>query len=82
MVKLIGFTAAVLTTVSFLPQAVKVIRTRNTAGISLTMYVVFATGVFLWLVYGLFMHDTPIIFANFITLILSVIILIMKLRYK
>lgn len=79
---IIGLMAAACTTISFLPQAIKVIRTRNTKDLSLPMYVILTTGVFLWLVYGIFIVDWPIIVANSITIIFCLIILGMKLKYK
>jgi len=82
MITLIGLAAATLTTSSFIPQAIKTIRTRNTKGLSLTMYVVFSTGVLIWLVYGIAIHDFPVTIANAITLIFALIILIYKLKYK
>lgn len=78
----IGLAAAMLTTFAFLPQAIKIIRTRHTKDISLVMYIIFTTGIALWLIYGLFIKDLPIIVANIITLVLSISILIMKIRYK
>lgn len=80
-IELIGFTAALLTTISFVPQAWKVFRTRQTGDLSAGMFALFALGVGLWLVYGLFLESAPIIVANFITLILAGYILMMKLRY-
>lgn len=77
---LIGTLAACLTTASFLPQAVKVFQTRNTAGISLTMYAMFCLGVALWLAYGIMADAMPVILANAVTLILASGILAMKLR--
>jgi MtN3 and saliva related transmembrane protein len=77
----IGYAAAVLTTVSFVPQVWHTWRTRDVGGISLPMYVVFATGVFLWLVYGLVADAWPIVVANAITFALAVAILAMKLRW-
>lgn len=77
----VGYAAAVLTTVSFVPQVWHTWRTRNVAGISLGMYVVFATGVFLWLLYGVLMDAWPIVVANGITFALSVAILAMKLKW-
>lgn len=74
---LIGAIAAVLTTVSFAPQALSAIRTRNTAGISLLMYVLFTIGVVCWLVYGLMLRSAPLILANAVTLGLAGIILSM-----
>jgi MtN3 and saliva related transmembrane protein len=80
--ELIGYLAAVLTTVSFVPQAWHTFRTRDVAGISLGMYSVFALGVALWLVYGLLLAAWPIVVANAITLALALAILAMKLRYR
>ena len=81
-ITLIGLCAAALTTLSFVPQAVQVIRTRNTKDLSLSMYIIFTGGVLLWLVYGFLIGDVPIMFCNTITLVLAVIILGMKLKYK
>ena len=80
MTETIGLFAAVLTTVSFLPQTVLVIRTGNTDGISAVMYALFTSGVACWLVYGVFEQSLPVMLANSITLVLASIILAMKLR--
>ena len=77
----IGYSAAVLTTVSFVPQVWHTWRTRDVGGISLPMYLVFATGVFLWLVYGVMAGAWPIVVANAITLALALAILAMKARW-
>jgi MtN3 and saliva related transmembrane protein len=77
----IGFAAAVLTSASFIPQAVMTIRTRDTRGISRGMYVIFTIGVALWLVYGIALESWPMIFANSATLVLAATILALKLRY-
>lgn len=77
---LIGSLAATLTTASFLPQLLKVLKDRNTQGISLTMYVIFTTGVALWWVYGALIGSLPILIANSITFIMALAILIMKWR--
>ena len=74
--------AAICTTVSFIPQAVKTIRTKNTTSISSVMYSLFAFGTLMWLIYGFLSDNIPIIIANAITLILAAIILYYKLRYK
>jgi MtN3 and saliva related transmembrane protein len=76
-----GFAAAALTTVSFIPQAVMTIRTRDTRSISRGMYAMFTVGVALWLVYGVMLGSWPMIFANTLTLILAATILALKLRY-
>lgn len=80
--ELIGYLAAVLTTISFVPQAWHTFRTRDVTGISLGMYSVFAFGVALWLLYGLLLAAWPIVVANAITLALALAILAMKLRYR
>jgi len=77
----IGYAAAVLTTVSFVPQAVMTIRTRDTRGISRGMYIIFTIGVALWLVYGIYVESGPMILANFVTLGLAGTVLALKLRY-
>lgn len=76
---IIGLVAALLTTSAFLPQAVKVVRTRETAAISLVMYALFSIGVALWLAYGLMTAQWTIVGANGVTLVFAVIILVMKL---
>jgi MtN3 and saliva related transmembrane protein len=78
---IVGFAAACLTTVSFLPQAWHTFRTRDVSGISLGMYACFTLGVFLWMIYGLIVGAWPIVVANAITLMLALGILVMKLRY-
>ena len=77
-----GFVAAVLTTASFLPQAVKTIRTKDTSGISLFMYSLFALGTLLWFLFGLFSNNMPIVVANAVTLVFAVIILVYKIKYR
>lgn len=80
MIDLIGMFAALLTTISFLPQAILVLRTGKTEGISLTMYALFTAGVAGWLAYGVLISSTPVIIANAVTLALAAIILIIKVR--
>lgn len=76
----IGSAAAFCTTVAFIPQIVHIIKTRNTSGISLTMYSIFTLGVVLWLIYGLILQSLPIILANVITLLLAGSVLVMKVK--
>ena len=78
--EMIGYLAAILTTSSFLPQAILTIRTRDTEGLSLGMYSIFTTGVFCWLIYGIFISDKAIIFANAITFLLAASILFVKIH--
>ncbi len=77
----IGYLAATLTTAAFVPQAIKTIRTRDTTGISLGMYVVFTLGIACWFGYGIVLQSWPMIIANVITFLLSATILAMKLRH-
>lgn len=81
VVTALGLVAATLTTISFLPQVLRTLRTRDTRSISVGMYAAFVTGVGLWLVYGLLTGDVPIIVANAITFVLSGIVFVLKLRY-
>lgn len=81
-ITLIGLLAAACTTLSFLPQAIKTIRTKDTRSISLSMYTLFTFGTLLWLLYGIFTNNLPIYLANGITLLFALIILIYKVRYK
>ena len=74
-VVLLGYAAAVLTSLSFLPQALLVIRTKSTGGISLLMYSAFTLGVTFWLIYGIASKAAPIIAANAVTLALAATIL-------
>lgn len=76
---MIGYLAATLTTVSFLPQAILTLKTRNTAALSLSMYSLFTLGVLAWLVYGCYLNDKAIIFSNAITFVLSISILSCKI---
>ena len=78
----IGYIAATLTTVSFVPQAWHTFSTKDVNGISLGMYSVFTVGIALWLAYGLMLNAWPIVIANVITLALASLILVMKLRYR
>jgi len=80
-VDLIGYAAATMTTVSFVPQLLRVIRLRSAREISLGMFLIFSLGTFSWLVYGLFTHSGPVMLANAVTLVLSLSILALKLWF-
>lgn len=79
-VTIIGFMAATCTTVSFIPQVLHILRTRDTKGISLSMYSIFTVGIACWLLYGCFLGSAPIIFANAVTLLLALTILFLKIK--
>ena len=76
---LIGYMAATLTTVSFLPQAILTLKARDTDSLSLGMYSLFTGGVLLWLIYGVYLTNTAIIAANAVTFLLASIILSIKI---
>lgn len=82
IITIIGLAAAFCTTASFLPQAIKTIQTKDTSGISLSMYGLFTFGTLLWLLFGLFSANIPVTAANFVTLIFATIILLYKIKYK
>ncbi len=77
----LGFVAAILTTSSFLPQAFKTIKTKDTSGISLFMYSLFSLGTLCWFLFGLFSHNMPVLIANAITLVFAAIVLGYKIKY-
>ena len=81
MIDALGLVAGALTTISFLPQLIKTVKSRSARDISLGMFVLFTLGVTLWLIYGFLTGAVPVIAANALTLILAVIILGLKLRY-
>ena len=77
----IGNLAAICTTISFVPQLVRVYRRKSATDISLGMFLFFSLGVLLWLLYGFMIHSQPVIAANSATLALSLAILVLKLYY-
>ena len=81
IIELIGSIAGIGTTIAFLPQVIRTWKTKSTQDISLAMYLVFCSGVFLWLIYGIGIMRWPVILANTFTFILACSVLAMKLRY-
>ncbi len=81
LVDLVGMIGAVLTTVCWLPQAIKIIRSRETSAISLAGTVAFTVGIAFWLVYGLALVDWPLITSNIVTLALMLVIVSLKVRH-
>jgi len=77
----LGLVAAALTTSSFIPQVVKVWRTKHAGDLSYGMFAVYSVGIWLWLVYGWLLGDLPLIVANGITFVLSMTILLLKIRF-
>jgi MtN3 and saliva related transmembrane protein len=80
-VEAVGYAAATLTTIAFVPQAVKALKDRATRSLSLGMYLIFTCGVLLWAVYGAYRRDWAIVTANVVTSLLSIAILVTKIRY-
>lgn len=76
---IIGYSAAFLTTVSFLPQVIKIIRTKDTKSLSLGMYLLLTAGIVLWITYGILRNDYVLIIANVFTILLTLIVLIYKI---
>lgn len=77
----VGAAGAVLTTICWLPQAVRVVRTRDTRAISLATNLIFATGILLWLIYGIALGNWPLIVANAVSMLFTLVIIAMKLRH-
>jgi MtN3 and saliva related transmembrane protein len=78
---LIGLVAGFFTTISFLPQVIKAWKSKSTKDISVGMYIVLAVGLLLWVFYGFAIDSTPIIITNAIGLILSLLVLLLKIKY-
>jgi MtN3 and saliva related transmembrane protein len=79
-VTLVGLLAGTLTTIAYVPQVVKSWRSGSTSDVSLTMFAIMVSGVTLWLIYGAFVHDIPIMVANGATLLLAGTVLVLKIR--
>jgi MtN3 and saliva related transmembrane protein len=82
MIDLLGLLAGALTTIAFVPQLLKLHATKSGKDVSARMFLIFSTGVMLWLVYGILIRSAPIIIANSLTLLMSLVILALKLRYN
>jgi MtN3 and saliva related transmembrane protein len=81
-IEILGLVAGFLTTASFIPQVIKIMKTRDASGISLIMYIALILGLILWCAYGFKNGQASIVAANGITLALALVILGMKLRYR
>jgi MtN3 and saliva related transmembrane protein len=82
LIESIGLMAGLLTTTAFIPQVWKIYQTKSGKDISARMFSLFSAGIVLWLVYGILLHSLPIILANAVTLVLSLTIIALKLRYR
>tara|TARA_B100000085_G_scaffold256802_1_gene257609 strand:+ start:208 stop:474 length:267 start_codon:yes stop_codon:yes gene_type:complete len=81
-IDIFGYFAAILTTVAFLPQLIKTLKTKKADDVSLTTLVMFIIGVFSWIIYGYKISSKPILIANLVTLILNLLILISKVYFS
>ncbi len=82
LIELMGIIAAIFTTLAFLPQTIRVIKTKSTQDLSWYWIVIFAFGVFLWLIYGILIMSIGVILGNFITFICLIIIIRYKFVYS
>jgi MtN3 and saliva related transmembrane protein len=81
-ITILGLGAATITTVSFLPQMFKTWQTKSAKDVSLVTLITFISGIFLWLIYGIYLQSLPIILANAVTLVFNFIILWLKIKYR
>ena len=81
-IDLFGFSAALLTTIAFIPQLYKTWQTKSAEDVSLIMLILFITGLICWIIYGLKINSIPILIANIITFIFNFSILILKITYR
>ena len=81
-IEIIGLAAAFLTTFGFVPQALRMIKTKDVSGISLSMYLVLVSGVICWLIYGILLERIAIILANSVSMLLQICIIMMKLKHR
>jgi len=81
MIEVLGLAAGSLTTIAFLPQLIQTWKSKSAKDISLGMFLLFTGGIILWLIYGIFMKDMPIILANSLTLVFASMILFFKIKY-
>jgi len=82
LITILGLVAGTLTTLAFLPQLFKIWRSKSAKDISFNTLIIFNIGIFLWLIYGIYLNALPIILANLFTLIFNMIIVWLKIRYK
>ena len=82
IIEIIGYLALFCTTISFIPQVIELYRKKSAKDISTSMYIIYALGMILWLIYTIWIKAVPLIIGNIISLILAIIILTMKYLWK
>ena len=78
---ILGYCAATITTIAFLPQIIKTFQTKSAKDVSMGMFVLFTTGVFLWIIYGIFTKTYPVLIANAVIFCLALAQIILKIKY-
>lgn len=81
-INILGIIAAIFTTSSLIPQLIQIIKTKSTKGVSFSMFALFLGGLFFWLIYGILIKSFPIIISNVTSMIIDIIILVYKFKYK
>ncbi|GAB2770767.1 SemiSWEET transporter [Rhabdobacter roseus] len=82
MLETVGYVAGLLTTLAFIPQVLQIYKTKSAKDVSLAMFLLFTLGVFMWLAYGIMTNSFPVVAANAVTLLLSLLILFFKFKYN
>lgn len=82
MLEVLGYIAGSLTTLAFVPQVIQIYKSKSAKGVSLAMFLLFTVGVIMWLTYGLMTKSLPVVAANSVTLLLSLVILFFKYKYR
>jgi MtN3 and saliva related transmembrane protein len=81
MIEILGYISATITTIAFLPQLIKTFKTKSAKDVSMGMFVLFTTGVFLWIIYGILTNTMPVLIANAVIFCLSITQIILKIKY-
>lgn len=82
MLEVLGYIAGSLTTLAFVPQVIQIYKSKSAKDVSLAMFLLFTIGVIMWLTYGLMTKSLPVVAANSVTLLLSIVILFFKYKYR
>ncbi len=81
MIEILGYISATITTIAFLPQIIKTFKTKSAKDVSVGMFVLFTTGVFLWIIYGILTNTMPVLIANAVIFCLSLTQIVLKIKY-
>lgn len=81
IIEILGYISATLTTIAFLPQIIKTLKTKSAKDVSMGMFVLFTTGVFLWIIYGALTNTMPVLIANAVIFCLALTQIILKIKY-